>query len=421
MSRIVVTIAITLCLLIVAVAAALTAQRLAGLDTSATVVVGIGVLLVLHVIQTAYQRIRDQAEFRRRMDDLTRVEDEFARPIQELTARVVGLEQANLARPKVDTDHLMNEVDVLGTLVKHLAESVAEVDQRVDKLTGPMEQVTSEAHAQAVRAQAERATAAQLELSERVRRAVETESIEIHLQPIVTLPQRRTRFYEALARLRDEAGDLIMPSEFIPVAVQASLMPKIDNMVLFRSVQLLRNLSARQKDTGLFVNLAAESLADSTFFAEFSGFMQANRALADQIIFEVSQQAFIAFGPMEQESIGAIAGMGFRLSLDRVSDLKADFKKLAERGFRFVKVAAPTLLRRSARLAPDIAPTDMSDMLARFGIDLISDHIETEAEVIDLLDYDIRLGQGNLFAPPRAVRAEAINRARTETPMMAAT
>ncbi len=421
MSRIVVTIAVTLCLLIVAAATALTAQRLSGLDTSATVAVGLGVLLLLHVFQTAYQRVRDQAEFRRRMADLNRVEDEFARPIQELTARVVALEQANRAKPKVDTDHLMNEVDVLGTLVKHLAESVAEVDQRVDRLTGPAEQVSAEAHAQAMKAQAERATAAQLDLAERVRRAVEAESLEIHLQPIVTLPQRRTRFYEALTRLRDEAGNLIMPAEFIPLAEKAGLMGKIDNMVLFRSVQLLRNLSARQKDTGLFLNLSADSLADSAFFTEFSGFMQANRALADQLIFEVSQPAFTAFGPMEQESVGAIAGMGFRLSLDRVTDLKADFKKLAERGFRFVKVSAPTLLRRSGRLAPDIAPTDMSDMLARFGIDLIADHIETEAEVIDLLDYDIRLGQGNLFAPPRAVRAEAIGRARSETAMMAAT
>lgn len=421
MSRIIVTVVVTLCLLIIAVAAALIAQRLAGLDRSATVAVGFGVLLILHVIQTAYQRIRDQAEFRRRMSDLTRVEDEFARPIHELNARLVAVEQANLARPKVDTDHLMNEVDVLGTLVKHLAESVAEVDQRVDRLTGPAEQVTAEAHAQAVKVAAERAGVAQVELAERVRRAVETESIEIHLQPIVTLPQRRTRFYEALARLRDEAGNLIMPGEFIPIAEQAGLMPKIDNMVLFRSVQLLRNLSARQKDTGLFLNIAPESLADTAFFGEFSSFMQANRALADSLIFEVSQPAYSAFGPMEQESIGAIAGMGFRLSLDRATDLKADFKKLAERGFRFVKVAAPTLLRRGGRASPDIAPTDMSDMLARFGIDLIADHIETEAEVIDLLDYDIRLGQGNLFAPPRAVRAEAVNRARSEAPMMAAT
>ncbi len=28
--------------------------------------------------------------------------------------------------------------------------------------------------------------------------------------------------------------------------------------------------------------------------------------------------------------------------------------------------------------------------------------------MVDLLDYDVRFGQGNLFSPPRPVRAEAL-------------
>jgi cyclic-di-GMP phosphodiesterase TipF (flagellum assembly factor) len=410
MSRAIATVAVTAFIVIIALAVALTARRVAGIDANATIAIGVGVLVVLHIIQSAWQRLRDQAELRRRMEDLARLEDGLTRPIQQLTSRVAAVEQVAAGRPVSEMEHLLNEVDVLGTLVKHLAESVAEVDQRVDTMAG----ATTEALPAANGATAA-APAIAAEAVERVRAAVDAGRIEIHLQPIVTLPQRRTRFYEALTRLRDENGTLVMPAEYLPIAGREGLMPKIDNLVLFRSVQLLRSLMARQKETGLFLNISGDSLADSEFFAEFSGFMQANKALSDSLIFELSQSAVQVFGPLEQESIGAITGMGFRLSMDRVSDLKVDFKKLAERGFRFVKVAAPTLLKRTGRGTPDIAPSDMSDMLARYGIDLIADHIETEAEVIDLLDYDIRLGQGNLFAPPRPVRAEAITRARPET------
>jgi cyclic-di-GMP phosphodiesterase TipF (flagellum assembly factor) len=409
MSRAIATVAVTAFIVIIALAVALTARRVAGIDANATIAIGVGVLVVLHIIQSAWQRLRDQAELRRRMEDLARLEDGLTRPIQQLTSRVAAVEQVAAGRPVSEMEHLLNEVDVLGTLVKHLAESVAEVDQRVDTMAG----ATTEALPAANGATAA-APAIAAEAVERVRAAVDAGRIEIHLQPIVTLPQRRTRFYEALTRLRDENGTLVMPAEYLPIAGREGLMPKIDNLVLFRSVQLLRSLMARQKETGLFLNISGDSLADSEFFAEFSGFMQANKALSDSLIFELSQSAVQVFGPLEQESIGAITGMGFRLSMDRVSDLKVDFKKLAERGFRFVKVAAPTLLKRTGRGTPDIAPSDMSDMLARYGIDLIADHIETEAEVIDLLDYDIRLGQGNLFAPPRPVRAEAIARARPE-------
>ena len=56
----------------------------------------------------------------------------------------------------------------------------------------------------------------------------------------------------------------------------------------------------------------------------------------------------------------------------------------------------------------DIHAADLSDLLHRHGISLIADHIETENQVVELLDYDMRFGQGFLFSPPRPVRAEAL-------------
>ena len=58
--------------------------------------------------------------------------------------------------------------------------------------------------------------------------------------------------------------------------------------------------------------------------------------------------------------------------------------------------------------ATDIHPADLSDLLGRFGIDLIADGIESEGTVVDLLDYDVRFGQGLLFSPPRPVRTEVL-------------
>ena len=56
----------------------------------------------------------------------------------------------------------------------------------------------------------------------------------------------------------------------------------------------------------------------------------------------------------------------------------------------------------------DIHAADLSDLLGRYGISLIAERIEGEAQVVDLLEYDVRFGQGFLFSPPRPVRAEAL-------------
>ena len=50
----------------------------------------------------------------------------------------------------------------------------------------------------------------------------------------------------------------------------------------------------------------------------------------------------------------------------------------------------------------------MSDLLARYSVSLIAERIEAEAQVVDLLEFDVRFGQGFLFSQPRPVRAEAL-------------
>src|SRR5207247_3100677 len=81
-------------------------------------------------------------------------------------------------------------------------------------------------------------------------------------------------------------------------------------------------------------------------------------------------------------------------------------RELADRGVRFIKVPASLLLDPRQTSASDIHPSDLSDLLGRFGIDLIAEKIEGERAVVDLLDFDVRFGQGFLFAPPRPLRPE---------------
>jgi cyclic-di-GMP phosphodiesterase TipF (flagellum assembly factor) len=90
-----------------------------------------------------------------------------------------------------------------------------------------------------------------------------------------------------------------------------------------------------------------------------------------------------------------------------VTDLRIEPRELAERAFRFLKVPAKLLLEKASAQG-DIHPEDFADLLARFGIDLIAERIENESMVLDLLDYDVRFGQGFLFSVPRPVRAEAL-------------
>jgi cyclic-di-GMP phosphodiesterase, flagellum assembly factor TipF len=163
---------------------------------------------------------------------------------------------------------------------------------------------------------------------------------------------------------------------------------------------------AKNRDVGMFCNVSASTLVDPEFFPQFSEFMDANRALAPSLVLEFTQGAYRSFGPMENESLAALASRGFRFSMDNVGDLRLEPRDLGERGFRFLKVPASLLLDRTGATISDIHPADLSGLLSRFGVELIGEKIESEGVVVDLLDYDVKFGQGFLFSPPRPVRAE---------------
>ena len=245
-------------------------------------------------------------------------------------------------------------------------------------------------------------------IADLITRAIDANRIDLYLQPIVTLPQRKVRYYEALTRLRSEDGDIIPAGDFIEYAESFGLMPKIDNLLLFRCVQVTRRLQLKSRDVGVFCNISAATLTDPSFFKQFLDFMDANRALNNALMFEFTQEAYRAFGPLEHESLSALAERGFHFSMDHVADLRMEPKELADRAFRFLKVPAKLLLDPATGSQSDIHAEDLADLLARSGIDLIAERIEAENIVVNLLDYDVRFGQGFLFSPPRPVRAEAL-------------
>ncbi len=123
-------------------------------------------------------------------------------------------------------------------------------------------------------------------------------------------------------------------------------------MVMLRCVQVLRRLMVRNKDVGVFCNVAAATLGNPATFAQCLDFLEANRALAPSFVLEFKQATFRNLGPTETEHLAALAQRGYRFSIDHVTDLRIEPRELADRGVRFIKVPAALLLDPSVRARP---------------------------------------------------------------------
>jgi cyclic-di-GMP phosphodiesterase TipF (flagellum assembly factor) len=398
-----------------------------NLDPRSSAVVALAAFTGMALYNTISNRLRDRGDLGDQIADLSRGTADLARQMAEMSRRVSAMEarvEASVNRARDAIDPIAAEIGELGGLVRQIADTVAAHETILrDRGAIPPRPVTeapkSEAAPPADSPLALNETDAvddahrfpglsRGDIGELIAKAADANRIDLYLQPIVTLPQRKVRYYEALSRLRTEAGDIIPASDFIQIAESVGLMPKIDNLLVFRCVQVVRRLQIKSRDVGLFCNISASTLTDAVYFKQFLDFMEANRALASSLIFEFTQEAYRSFGPIEYESLAALAERGFRFSMDHVTDLRLEPKELAGHSFRFLKVPAKLLLNRTAGTQSDIHAEDLADLLARSGIDLIGERIESEGMVVDLLDYDVRFGQGFLFSPPRPVRAEAL-------------
>ena len=244
------------------------------------------------------------------------------------------------------------------------------------------------------------------DLFQTIRESIEANRIDLYLQPIVSLPDRKVLYYEALTRLRDEQGGAILPADYIEIAEPAGLMPLIDNMLLFRAVQVMRRFAERNRARSLFCNFSILSLLDSEFFPEFMNFLEQHKELTSSLFFEFGQPVVEELGPIELESLNALGELGFRFSLDKVEDLDLDFQALYQHHFRYLKVDADIFLNGMAEAGAQIHAADMRDYLHRFGLDLIVEKVETETTATALAEHDVRLAQGYLFSEPKPVRAE---------------
>ena len=229
-----------------------------------------------------------------------------------------------------------------------------------------------------------------------VREGVKRDRVDLFLQPIVSLPQRKPRFYECFSRIRAEDGSMILPEQYIDVARRDGSLSAIDNMLLFRCIQLVRKAQRHKHNLGFFCNISVHTLVDRAFFREFIEFMADNRELASQLTFEFAQEDITSHWHEVSQDIYALARLGFYFSMDHVQRLDLDPQELAKRHFKYIKIDSARFLQEE--------PGDMRALkrdLDRNGIDMIVSKIEKDGELIELLDHNIDFGQGYLFGEPR--------------------
>lgn len=361
--------------------------------------------------------------------------------LDNLSQRVeqMPMRDADAAPARAAINELTAEVGLLGDLIHQIATTLADHDEQLAKAApavakpappqlAPVPVIDPEAARRerqealiAEREEAARAAerAAEDEQAALISQALSEGRVEVHLQPIVELPRRRTRGYEAVVRLRLDEATLLMPDQFLGIVEARGFGPTLDALVLTRTLAIARHLSAKAKgaerkgaesrEPALYVscNFSRATWNSARALATLARILDKYREHAESLVIEIPQPVFRLLDPASLGLLGAMATTGVRFALDQLVDLRFDPASLFERGVRFVKTPAALLqAEMSGAVSLDIAASDLSTLLARASITLIAEEVADNPAVADMIELGVGYAQGNVFSPPRPVKPE---------------
>ncbi|RYE33781.1 MAG: EAL domain-containing protein [Hyphomicrobiales bacterium] len=346
--------------------------------------------------------------------------DALSERVQQMPMR-----DADAAPARAAIHELTAEVGLLGDLIHQVATTLSDHETVLARLPEPAaalpasvpevvldpeavrreraEKLTAERAAAAAKAREE----AEAERAALIGRALSEGGLEVHLQPIVSLPQRRTCGYEALARLRLDENTLLLPHEFIETVEARGFGPTLDALVLTRALAIARHLGS--KDGGIFVscNFSNATWTSSRALAALTRILDKYREHTGHLVIEMPQAVFRELDPTSLGLLGAMSANGVRFALDQLVDLRLDPRALFDRGVRYVKAPAALLQAHlDGRVQSDIDAGDLATLLARVSISLVADQVEDNPAAADMIELGATMGQGQAFSPPRPVKPE---------------
>ncbi len=225
-------------------------------------------------------------------------------------------------------------------------------------------------------------------------------SLEIHIQPIVSMTDRNVIAYEALARMKDEVGNLMPASEFMKRYEHSQEFTQLDAIMIEKAVSMARSIRRQSQEARFYINLSWHTINEDGAFSSFMKMLEANEILNENICFEVSQEDFERLGKEKQQRLREILDLGFKMTLDNCRDISSAISILRHKMFSSIKLSVEMLEQIEAmeQYNPDI---EILEIASAAGVDLIVTHVERDHQLLKLIDHDVFYGQGNYFSEPK--------------------
>jgi len=244
-----------------------------------------------------------------------------------------------------------------------------------------------------------------IRLESHLREAIDTHTLELHLQPIVHIADGIVAGYEALVRWTHAEHGIVSPAEFIALAEETSLIVPIGEYVLHEVCAVLRRLAESGRSNVSFVglNVSGRQIDDPQFVERVVNQAQAQAVAPSLLKIEITESLMLDYRKVEA-FIARCHHAGIRVALDDFGTGYSSLSHLHRLSFDTLKLDQAFVHQLGDPRCLAIVRS-ITSMATALGCDLVAEGVETPAQLACLRELGCQFAQGYLVGKPGTVES----------------
>lgn len=249
-----------------------------------------------------------------------------------------------------------------------------------------------------------------LGLEHHLKQCVANGEITVLFQPVHDIGSRSLTGFEALARLHDRNGRMLLPDTFLPVLEEAGLMVSFGMTMLKRSIQAYLQWLGKQSlpvESSLAVNVACMQLDQPDFLQQLDKVLAESGMAPQQLELEITESTVISQIEQKMLLLQEIRNRGIRIAIDDFGTGYSSLSYLKKLPIDKLKIDLSFVRDINLDRDDDAIIEAIIAMASKLNLKVVAEGVETEQQLAFLRDRGCHFAQGYYFGRPSVLLSEA--------------
>ncbi len=246
-----------------------------------------------------------------------------------------------------------------------------------------------------------------IEMESDLRTALNEKQFVVHYQPIVELGNDCIRGFEALVRWQHPQRGLLLPDDFIQVAVETRLIVMLGRWVLRQACEQIKEWKQNWKETESWyvsVNLSSPELAQPDLVSVIQDLLYKTGLSPQSLKLEITESTIIENSSHALDTMNTLRGMGINLSIDDFGTGYSSFNYLRQFPFDALKIDRSFIQDMDQNADHFEIVKTIITLAHNMGMDVVAEGGEEIKTIEALKNLPCEFAQGYCFTEPKCAQ-----------------